>query len=649
MYFDSNLKYLQQLNAELLPAVQAANLATLELVEVMDTFAVKQVDDEGKEYYSCSIFNPYFEADAFLQGTNFDNTGYVVLGINGKAVIEKLLREKTEAAWLFIVEHDLRLIRQLLTEVDFAKYTRMQSVNVVFFTGSATETSRHLKNFIDSKIGYYFLRAELIRTYPTHRTQRAYYQAVFDALKDAIKDRSFSSGNQFRSSLNGIGQEIHNLKYILRYARLSDLRDRYAGKPIVCVASGPSLDKQLPLLREYQNNVIIICAESSFRPLVVNGIEPDVVCVLERGKEALNRSFKDVSIPAKTCLFILSLVDPQLFEFWPNEIVPLFKKNALTSKFINDALGDFGAILTGHSVAHMSLMLADYFGGGPITLIGQDLARSNEGAMHSRDTMHHLIRQQIIEEEKKKGEPAGPRKPTKNYIWEKVLVDGYYGGKVSSTRIWSIFLYWMESLITLIKQPVINATEGGANIRGAHKMPFKQVLETYCNEPVMPMQSAVREFINVHHDLPEKMTDLVRAFRQLQDDLRRFIARAQVDYKAMQNFYQELKTKGARVPELNQKINETMRDNEKLLHDLMAHEYIHFFFRPIVALLFIKTNPMSRIHSIEIMIQILEHYMRFAGLLIDAGEKLHDVIEKNLLQLMIDVNVSVEREGIAKS
>jgi hypothetical protein len=344
----------------------------------------------------------------------------------------------------------------------------------------------------------------------------------------------------------------------------------------------------------------------------------------------------------------LSLVDPQLFEFWPNEIVPLFKKNALTSKFINDALGDFGAIFTGHSVAHMSLMLADYLGGGPIVLIGQDLARSNDGAMHSRDTMHHLIRQQIIEDEKQKGKSAGPRKPTKNYIWEKVMVDGYYGGKVSSTRIWSIFLYWMESLITQIKQPVINATEGGANIRGAQKMPFQQVLETYCGQPVSPMQSAVREFVDVHHDLSEKMTDLVRAFRQLQGDLRRFIERARVDYQAMQSFHQELKTKGVKVPALNQKINQTMRDNEKLLHDLMAHEYIHFYFRPIVALLFIKTNPLSRIHSVEVMVQVLEHYMRFAGLLIDAGEKLYDVIERNLLQLMKDVNFSVEREGIAK-
>lgn len=48
------------------------------------------------------------------------------------------------------------------------------------------------------------------------------------------------------------------------------------------VSTGPSLYKQLPLLKEHADKITIFSVDASFPILVKHGIKPDVVVTLER-------------------------------------------------------------------------------------------------------------------------------------------------------------------------------------------------------------------------------------------------------------------------------------------------------------------------------------------------------------------------------
>ena len=61
-----------------------------------------------------------------------------------------------------------------------------------------------------------------------------------------------------------------------------DVAQRKNSEVAVIVSTGPSLTKQLPLLKEIQKNVTIICVDASMPILEKWGIKPDIVTSLER-------------------------------------------------------------------------------------------------------------------------------------------------------------------------------------------------------------------------------------------------------------------------------------------------------------------------------------------------------------------------------
>lgn len=77
---------------------------------------------------------------------------------------------------------------------------------------------------------------------------------------------------------------LHTLRNLPVVARSSDparLSDRFSGLPVVIVAAGPSLDRQLPVLRRVRDRALVIAADTAWRPLVAAGIDPHVVVAVD--------------------------------------------------------------------------------------------------------------------------------------------------------------------------------------------------------------------------------------------------------------------------------------------------------------------------------------------------------------------------------
>ncbi|EAK2899746.1 motility associated factor glycosyltransferase family protein, partial [Campylobacter jejuni] len=127
---------------------------------------------------------------------------------------------------------------------------------------------------------------------------------------------------------------------------LSERKNKFENA--IVVSAGPSLAKQLSLLKTYQEKAVIFCADGALSMLEKEGIIPDYVTNLDCRDLAM-KFFQNKE--NKTSLNILSCAThPSLVHFLDNKSVVL-RDDPLYQRF---NLNDFGYIDTGTHVSHFS-------------------------------------------------------------------------------------------------------------------------------------------------------------------------------------------------------------------------------------------------------------------------------------------------------
>ncbi len=244
------------------------------------------------------------------------------------------------------------------------------------------------------------------------------------------------------------------------HSREGDTFNGTKGSTAVIVATGPSLSKQLPLLKKYQDYLTIFCIDASFPILAKEGIKPDVVFSLER-VDLTAKFYEDTPKQAhKGVIFaISSIVHKRLKDALKGDLVQYnMRPFGYTYYF---GFKEYGYIGVGMSAANMAYEMAVYARFQRVILIGQDLAFSESGSSHAKNAVYG--EDEINPQERK----------------DMVLLPAYGGnGEVKSTSIWKLFLEFYETDIaqTPYKIEVINATEGGARIKGTKEMSFLQAV-----------------------------------------------------------------------------------------------------------------------------------------------------------------------------
>ncbi|EDO7198230.1 DUF115 domain-containing protein, partial [Campylobacter coli] len=172
-------------------------------------------------------------------------------------------------------------------------------------------------------------------------------------------------------------QNIPSMLESIPFQRILNERKNKFENAIV-VSAGPSLAKQLSLLKAYQDKAVIFCADGALSMLEKEGIIPDYVTNLDCRDLAM-KFFQNKE--NKTSLNVLSCAThPSLVHFLDNKSVVL-RDDPLYQRF---NLNDFGYIDTGTHVSHFSYTLALALGFKNIIMIGQDLAFDEEGNSHSK-------------------------------------------------------------------------------------------------------------------------------------------------------------------------------------------------------------------------------------------------------------------------
>ncbi|EKS4427763.1 motility associated factor glycosyltransferase family protein [Campylobacter jejuni] len=234
---------------------------------------------------------------------------------------------------------------------------------------------------------------------------------------------------------------------------LSERKNKFENA--IVVSAGPSLAKQLSLLKAYQEKAVIFCADGALSMLEKEGIIPDYVTNLDCRDLAM-KFFQNKE--NKTSLNVLSCAThPSLVHFLDNKSVVL-RDDPLYQRF---NLNDFGYIDTGTHVSHFSYTLALALGFKNIIMIGQDLAFDEEGNSHSKGFSYG---------EQFSGEKTVPTLKAQAYAGK---------GEVLTHITWNDYRIKLEYLFACNSKEAkfYNATEGGARINFTEELSFKECCE----------------------------------------------------------------------------------------------------------------------------------------------------------------------------
>ncbi|EAI9231757.1 motility associated factor glycosyltransferase family protein [Campylobacter coli] len=274
-------------------------------------------------------------------------------------------------------------------------------------------------------------------------------------IEIVIRDSGLNSNLSFQSYFHFL-QNIPSMLESIPFQRILSQRKNKFDNAIV-VSAGPSLAKQLPLLKAYQDKAVIFCADGALSMLEKKGIVPDYVTNLDFTDLAM-KFFQNKE--NKTSLNILSCAThPNVVHSLKAENCMIVLRNKALYQRFN--LNDFGYIDTGTHVSHFSYTLALALGFKNIIMIGQDLAFDKEGNSHSKGFSYG---------EQFSGEKTVPTLKTQAYAGK---------GEVLTHVAWNDYRIKLEYLFACNDQKAkfYNATEGGARINFTEELSFKECCE----------------------------------------------------------------------------------------------------------------------------------------------------------------------------
>ncbi|ENP7053743.1 motility associated factor glycosyltransferase family protein [Campylobacter coli] len=406
-----------------------------------------------------------------------DFTRYPVLFFYGfgNGILYKILLQNQALKRIIIFEKELELIFLALNFIDFSKDLSLGRLIILHHD----DINLPKMDKVFRLIGDLFYRS-----YNLHIANDFYEHYKEDILKlnklnmQIIKNHNLMRGNDPKDAMQGIEQFVYNLPQMITHSSYKELLSKRKGisDTAIIVSTGPSLTKQLPLLKKYANKATIFCADSSYPILAKHGIKPDYVCMLERDEivaECFNNDFKDFD---KDIIFLVaSLVHKKTISYLEKNQrkYMLIIKGQPFARCLG--LDDYGYINAGMSVSHMAYELAENLGHKNIILIGQDLAYAKDGQTHSQGFIHANLHNGDYERD-----------------LDKFSTTAYGGnGKVQSSEIWTLFRHNFEKDIVNIKMnyhiTTYNCTEGGARIEGTIEKPFlwacENLLDKDLNKP----------------------------------------------------------------------------------------------------------------------------------------------------------------------
>lgn len=393
------------------------------------------------------------------------------LGYHVKALFDKLLGD----AFIVVSEPDLGLIRSALGVLDYSEM--LESGRVIFVTSTdRDEIFRKLEPHATK------ITMGLVFTRPLQKVNAEFHQVIHQMVGEYASYLRSNYLTVLGNSVKTCENILHNLPTYVGTPSIDILNNRFGGCPVVVVSAGPSLKKNLGILREIRERVVLVAVQTTLKPLLAAGIRPDFVTSLdyhEVGK-GFYEGLEDLSD-------IHLVAEPKTH--W--SVVDYYRKRGPVSLLGNEfaALAFWenedghGHLTAGSTVAHLAYYLARYLGGDPIIFVGQDLGYTNNVYYSPGTRLHSLWRPELnrfCTMEMKE--------------WERIVrsrgilrkVKDAEGNDIYTDEQMFTYLQKFEAEFSECPARVIDATGGGVKKQFCETMSLAEAAEQFCDKRIDP-------------------------------------------------------------------------------------------------------------------------------------------------------------------
>lgn len=453
--------------------------------------------ESGEAIHTYSLEDPKAEAVEKAKELKLYKEHVSILVGSGLGYLTKELLSRMEKGHhIILVEPCGHMLKLFFSQLDVSKRLLDGSLMIAYPGKEQLATCIGLLEATSIVSGWFVTSERYVRHRPTE------YGELSIFCGELLNQVNCNTGTVMSSGGKIADNDIANLPYVIRHRGVAELENLFKNKPAILVSTGPSLAKNVHHLIGMEDRAIIICVGQALRVLLGYGIKPDFACTVDFGDVNMGhfKGLMDCGVP----LIALNRCYAPLLKAWqgPKFIVatpvPGFEKTAA------GLLMEKGFVDQGGSVAHLCLASAKVMGCDPIVFTGQDLALSDTSHIKQVDAggnisiVNGMIMWTVTDPRShlyKQSYGMGPA----------VHVPGYFGEEVLTNTGLQSFITSFENMVDLYTNKVpektkliINATQGGAHLKGTKRMALKDVIEKYCKTPID--KKAIEPLLSVSDD-----------------------------------------------------------------------------------------------------------------------------------------------------
>ncbi len=443
--------------------VTAARTNAYTIIPAKDGLPTLGVQQDDRILYLHSKYAPLNEArNLIAQAVHKENDLVIIGGFGLGYCAEAALEASSSETRVIVVENDASVIKAALESRDIQDLLSNPRLSILC-TDIASEIHGLLGEYETKNVACIIHRASAQR-YPE------FYDKLSFSIRSFLQRKDINIHTLARFERIWAQNCIRNAGAFLSTVPVLRLHNVCSGMPAVLVGAGPSLDAELPILKKYQEQLVIIVVDTALKILLRENITPDIVVAVDA--QITNAHYFKYCDTSRTTLIAEPSTSPLIIRRFAGPVVMSSSLFPVIS-WLEEHTEEHGKLDMGGSVATTAFDAALKLGCNPIALIGVDL-----GYTKNRTHAHGAYSEQYRQRNTARMIPMETL--WRKYIHHNIIIDmpTYSGGTVHTDRRLLLFLWWFQRKMKEIQATVVNCSQQGACIEG---MPY-QSFKRYCME-----------------------------------------------------------------------------------------------------------------------------------------------------------------------
>lgn len=368
---------------------------------------------------------------------------------------------------MVIVEQDILTFKAALQNYDFSRMIMHPGIDL-FVGDSPGDLFLEFRNYFahNPRVLEYARSLKFIIMPAVDKCETRYYGEVVQAFKSAMIHIYRHMGNDPYDALLGIHQTVANLRPLIKDPGIVAFENCLQQKPGIVIGAGPSLNKNIHLLKEAGNKAVLIAVDAALKPLLNAGIRPHIVTNIER-TAPVNAFFLNLGKQDETFLVFSPVAASETYDAFHGPKIIAHRYEEL----LNWLGIQKGALSGGPLVGNFAFDIAKYLGCSSIIMVGQDLSFEPTGPTH--------VEGNVFGHDDK-------------YKKDGLKAEGNYGEMLQTTIDFEEGRKSLEVQVKHFSGICTNATEGGVKIEGTHFLNLRTSIDTYCKDTFDPLDTLKR-------------------------------------------------------------------------------------------------------------------------------------------------------------